>query len=696
MTSEEYKAALIACDFRDPNQVSELVTSTHTNVKFNEKVEQRLFQNPAGGCNYFTGFFGTEVWEDGQGQNLKREFYTDPYIPLTFSHFVKTMQVCDPNLANECDTTYCDVPEGGRGTLPDISMFKWGLKTPRDCIANIRHIKDFYDWARKIIRGRELMDEAVINLFYTFSAIRTLGHKVLLQGERDANNNLVPIANDNPRNPFRGFAYNYMEELFPRPTNLNDVLPLTTDILDIVSRHWTQFPKSNHVATGGRGELIFEFWYPDDWYQAEAIHNPDYMEKLKVMMPSNLFAGYSQNPNAREVIGNWAMRCMPWLPRFTESTQGGLIMVDTHENVPIEVGSEAVGARNFENAPFGIAMSPSPDQGKILRRPDLTHSGAGFPIQAITGGGDWMIRNDYDKDCNEDLNKPFSKKRYEMGFMMDNPDSSLGVLFRRRKFRLKPLNDCDLAPIFPVEPNTVDCAFTPIGCEDNKRRADDSITAQSDTKQVVCSAAACGNGESAPYLFWVKVEHKALSPGFNSLGCDCGSNVTLFVYDEEGAYDRQVTGVVKANKFAHPENYHLVETQEDLGEGHCIKGIVCEDSTPLQANVINCWDESDEGYEVLAGDIQVIVDSPIGCEVGDPVTVSYYDADGVVLGTTAGTLAVANHEQYTYQISSVVEGFACSAFETQAAMGVSCAGGSNSASSSSSSSTSSSSSSSSS
>lgn len=691
MTNAEYKAALVACDFRDPNQVSELVTSQHTNVKFNEKVDERLLANPAGGCNYFTGFFGTETWEDGQGQDLRREFYTDPYIPLTFSHFVKTMEVCDPNLANECDTQYCDVPEGGRGTLPPISMFKWGLKTPRDCIANIRHIKDFWYWASKIIRGRELMDEAVINLFYTFAAIRTLGHKVLLQGERDANGNLNPISNSNARNPFRGFAYNYMEELFPKPTNLADVMPLTTDILDIVARHWTQFPKNNHVATGARGELIWEFWYPDDWYQSEAIHNPDYMEKLKVMMPSNLFAGYSQAPNGREVIGNWAMKSMPWLPRFTEATTGGLVMVDTHENVPIEVGSEAVGARNFENAPFGLAMSPSPNQGSILTRPDLTQSGAGFPIQAITGSGDWQIRNDFERGCNDDMNKPYSQKRYEMGFAMKDPDASMGVLFRRRVFRLKPINDCDLAPIFAVEPNTVDCPLTPVGSSDNKFRASDSITEQGDSQRVLCTSVACGNTGESPYLFWVSVAHVAQSVGFNSIGCDCGSTLTLFVHDADGVYDRQVTGVLKSTKFKNPYEQYLVETTEALAEGESIKGLVCTDSTPQQANVINCWDETDQGYETLDGDIQVTVDSPIDCEVGDAVLVSYYDADGLVLGTVAGTLVTAEHAVFEYQVTSGSE-LSCTQYETQASMGISCAGASGSSSSSSSNSSSSSSS----
>jgi hypothetical protein len=694
MTNAQYKAALKACNFRDPDAVSKLVTSSHTNVRFNKKVIEKQIKKPEGASNYFTGFFGTEEWPDGQGQTYEREFYADVYIPVTFSHFVKTMQVCDPNLANECDTDYCEIPEGGRGTLPPISMYKTGFKTPRDCIANIRHIDNFWYWAKKTIAAREKVDETIINLFSTFAVLRTLGHKVILQAEKDANGNLVPIANNNPRNPFGMFAYNYMQELFPKPRDLENIVPLTTDILDILARHWTQFPENNHVAVGNRGQLIFEFWYPDDWYQTEAIHNPDYMEKLKVTMPANLFAGYSLNPNSREVIGNWAMRSMPWLPRFAESTEGGLIMVDTHEAIDIEIGQEWVGTRNFLNAPFGLAVSPSPNQGTLLKRPALTQSGAGFPIMPITGDGQWKIRNDYDKECNADLNKPYSQKRFEMGFMMNSPEG-IGIIFRRRIFRLRPLNNCDLAPLFAVTPNTVQCPLTTVGCEDNKRRASDVIHEQGSFTWVTCSSGVCGQSDTAPFLYWLKTERNpGDKPDRNFLGCECGDPVVLQIHevDEDGnsVPVRHIDGILKETRHRWPDDVYYVETQEELAEGECIKGIACSDGTNLQGNVVDCYDSEVPGFEDLVG-VMFMTDSPISCEVGANMRVHYRDSQGNTLGIVTGTLAEVDHSRNSYRVTSATPNFACEMFDGQASVHISCYGGGTSNSTSSSSSSSSSS-----
>src|SRR5690606_31184678 len=108
-----------ACNWSDP-AVSELVSSTHTNVMFNNKVMEMQVNNPLGAFNFFGGFFGSEVWADGQGDDQIREYSTDPYIPFSFSHFTKQSPVCNPNLANNCDFDFCEVPEGGKGTFPGM------------------------------------------------------------------------------------------------------------------------------------------------------------------------------------------------------------------------------------------------------------------------------------------------------------------------------------------------------------------------------------------------------------------------------------------------------------------------------------------------------------------------------------------------------------------------------------------------
>lgn len=648
-TVEEFKAALAACDFRQPDQVSKLVTASYTNVAFSEKVEERQIANPLGAYNYFGGLLGKEVWPDGQGMDLIREYYADPYIPFTFSHFVRQSAICDPNLANECVRDRCLVPEGGRGTLPPFVFYKAGLKTQRDCVANIRHIKNFRWWASRVIRSRELMDEQMMNMFYTMAGIQTSGNKIVLQGFRDANGALKMLPSSDPRNPLRFGLYNYMEEKFPQITNINDLAPLTVDVMESLARYWAQFPKNNEIAKGPRGENIYEFWYPDDWYQAEAVRNSDYMEKLKIMMPAKLFSGYSLAEGEREVVGNWAPRVMPWLPRFAPTADGKIVPVDTHVGVNIEVGQEFVGSVEFENAPIGLANIVSGKQGTILSRPPLTESGAGFPIMPITGDSGWRIRNDYDKECNPDLNMPYSEKDYEMGVRMDDPQAAVSFLFRRRIFNMRPINDCDLAPIFNVDPNTVDCEITTIGCQNGKRRMDDDITGNGDFQYVTCTAASCGNTEEAPFTYIVKIERRPNQPDYNSLGCVCGDAVNLFVYDEDGVYNRQIQGIYKSDALSFPYARYFVETTEVLAEGECIKGISCTDATPDIGNVIDAWDSPDVENTVI-----FILDSPLeGCGLTDDVAVKYYSSSDVLLGTITGTINGENVERYQYNIVSV-------------------------------------------
>jgi hypothetical protein len=667
MTAEEYATLLENCNFRVPQQVSELVTSTHTNVMFNEKVEERQVNNSLGAYNYFGGLFGKEEWPDGQGMDMIREFYADPYIPFTFSHFVRQSAICDPNTANECNRDRCQVPEGGRGTLPGQVFFKWGFETPRDCIANIRHIRQFRWWASKIIRSRQLVDEQVMNMFYVMAAIQTTGTKITMQGYRDTDGSLRLVGSSNPRNPLRAGLMNYMEEKFPQPNNLSLIVPLTADSLDGLARFWGQFPKGNEAAKGPRGENVYEFWYSDDWFKTEAINNPDYREMMKVTMPNKMFAGTLYAEGEREIFGSFAPRIMPWLPRFAPTADGQIVAVDSHVGVDIEVGQEFVGSLDFENAPFGMAVIPSGKQGTILSRPTLTESGAGFPIMPISGNSPWIIRNDYDKDCNKDLNQPYSQKDYEMGFRMDDPGAAISFLFRRRVFNSRPINECDLAPIFLVEPNTVDCPLTTVGCGDNKRRESDSIVAPEGATYVECTSAACGNGLSAPYHYVLKIQRKAGQPDFNSLGCACGSNVNLYIYDEDGVYDRQIQGIYKSDIQSFPEARYFIQTQVALAAGECIKGISCADTTPLAGNAIDAFD-------IEAGTVGFILDDSITCGVGEDVEVRYYDEDGLVLGVIDATIDSIDLDRFYYELTSANPAFAAEGvYATQASIGVSCA-----------------------
>lgn len=672
MTDAEFAATLAACNFADPDAVSKLVTSTHTNVKFNEQVEVRQAIKPLGAYNYFGGLFGKEVWGDGQGMDLIREYYAPSHIPLTFSHFVRQSAICDPNLANECNRIACQIPEGGRGTLPSQVFFKAGLKTPRDCIANIRHIRQFQWWASKIIDDRERADEQIMNIFYLMAGIQTAGNKITMQGCRDANGLLKLCPDNNPRNPLHGGYYNYMEERFPQPTNLQDMVPLTVDSMEGMARHWAQFPVGNEAAKGPRGENIYEFWYPDDWYLAEAIRNPDYMEKLKLTMPNLLFAGTTLAPGDREVIGNWAPRVMPWLPRFAPTSDGRIVPVDNLVGVDIEVGKEYVGSLEFENAPFGIAMIVSGKQGTILTRPTLTQSGAGFPILPIAGDMPWRIRNDYDAICNEQLNQPYSEKFYEMGFRMDDPQAATALLFRRRIFPMRPINECDLAPIFQVVPNEIDCPVTTVGCSDNNRRVEDGITELGGATYVSCTSHACGNTATAPFHYILKIDRKANMPDYNSLGCPCGSAVSLYVYDEDGAYVKQIQGVYKSDVVMFPEARVFVETTVALAVGQCIKGISCADTTPFAGNAIDSWDAADIVGPPVNKQVGFILNDSISCKAGGSVSITYYDAANVLLGTKTGTIVEVDLDRFYYLVKSADLTFKADAYATQASVTVTC------------------------
>jgi hypothetical protein len=663
MTNAEFRAILDECNFASPEAVSKLVTASYTNVKFNDKIVEKQTFEPLGAYNYFGGLFGKEVWPDGQGMDLIREYATPSHIPFTFSHFVRQSEICDPNVSNACHTTYCEIPEGGRGTLPPFHFFKAGLKTKRDCIAAIRSIKDFRFWAERVINDRKNADDQMMNIFYTMAGLKTAGHKITMQGYRDASGLLRLLPDNDPRNPLQGGLHNYIQEKFPQPNDLNLIVPLTVDTLEGLARYWNQYPKGNHIATGPRGEYIWEFWSSDDWYLAEALRDPDYLEKIKILMPNKMFGGHSNAPGDREVVGQFANKPMHWLPRYAPTNDGQIVAVDSKIGVDIEVGQEFLGSQDFLNAPFGLAMITSGRQGTILSRPTLSTSGAGFPIMPISGDGPWIIRNDYDAVCNEDLNQPYSQKRYEMGFRMDDPEASIAFLYRRRIFQTRPVNECDLAPIFPVETNTIDCDIVTVGCGANEVRESDNIVAAPGPQYVTCMNEACSNGATAaPFGYVIKVDRVANRPGYNSLGCECGAALTLYVYDANGEFVRPQPGTYKSDIKSFPYAKYYIETATRLIDGECIKGVECTDATPTMGNVIDSFEEGDN--------IVYILDSSIGSVVGDDVSIKYYSSTNTLLGTIVGIVEEYNPTAYRYTVSSANPAFGVNPFEGTASVSV--------------------------
>ena len=674
MTNAEFQTILSGCNFRQPEVVADLISQRYTSQKINEKVMER-HMGSGDGYGYFANFFPVKTWQDGQGQSELREMYFAPRVPYSFNYFTRTMQVTDPNNANECHTDYCEVPEGGYGNLPQLEMYKWGFKTKRHCIANIRHIRDFMIWSKRILDTRHYIDQEVMKMFYMLAAIRTSGHKILLEAQRNATTGLLePFTSTSPRNPLGGFKHSYMEPLFPAVHDPSNIVPLSIDILDQLARRWTLFGNNNNVGVGPRGEKIFEFWYPEDWYKQEVIDNPDLIEKLKYWMPSKMFAGYSLDPGQREVLGNWQMRVMPSLPRFTESCNGGLVPVDMHVDVAVEIGDEAVESVAYQNAPILMFCSPSPNQGSILMRPDLNTDATGMPIMPIMGNGDWMIRNDYDAECNEDLNQPYSQKRYEMGFQLEDPNAAVSGLFRAKRYRIRAINECDLQPIFTIQPPDVCPGGTIIGCADNTRKHQSEITTTDLSKYILVSSVTCGpaeyNGESN---YRLQVEWKGNRPGFNMLDCDCGSNVHLFIYDENGDYLRQQDGLV-VEMLPHnisPTPLLWVQTVT-LADNECIKGVTCIDDARVSSTVNALWDTASRPDCDAFDGLLFLLDIPLDCADGDSVTISTFDAVGAAIDVITGTITTANPQTQIYQIESVDGGFTKALLDAAASITIAC------------------------
>lgn len=653
LTNEQFVAALKACNYSDEGQVKKLITSTHTPHHFNNTVLEKHYVED--GCyDYFSNFFGTEEMPDGVGQDYYRESYFAPRIGIDFSRFIRTMQICDPAAADECTNHYEQLPEGGRGTLPPIEMYKWGVQTPRQCIANMRHIRDFRQWAERLVKGWHATDEQIMNMFYMFAALRLSGHKVVLQGIRDnQDGGVYPHPNNDPKNPFMGFLHNYMQPMFPSVIDADLIVPLEMQTLEQLARYWAHSKMGNAIGTNSRGDSIYEFWYPEDWFRQYALQNPEYFTAIRETMPAKLLAGYSLmngGDSAKEIIGNWAMRTMPCLPRFAESTEGGLVPIDNFVTEEVEVGTRALFAgRSWMNAPFLLAMMPSPQAGKIIYRPDLTTSAEGYPIKPILGRGGWVIRNDFDKDCNYELNQPYTERRYELGFRMDDPDASMAIIFRNTVFRQRAANECDWAQNVQVAPITHSNFNLVAGT--NLRRAPQHVTAKDydEAVYIECDGWACGDPDGL--LHRLKFTRKPENPGYLPFSnCGCGADIKLVVVDLEGN-QREIDGVVTETSAAYgnwPDSILWVTIEEALEAGEAIKYAYCEadqneDENALPFTLAENEFAVESCTEVANDDLQLLLRDALAFpEDADEIVLTYYNALGEVIGTETVTEVTAN------------------------------------------------------
>lgn len=652
MTKAEFLAQLDSCGGDlSQHQVIDYLYSKNPNAMYSDLALALGQYRKTSAASYFSSRFPKEVMKDWSGVKEMGQVYHNAHIPFDLGVFQRSMQVCNAASLNECDTTYCEIPEGGISSLPEMEMWKTGLKTRRMCIANIRTSAQAKKLAQFLINERFQADENVINMFYVMAAIRMLGHKWVLEYDPTTNQ---PIVSNNPYNMIRGYRYSYMDPLFPQVGNIQNIAGLDMHFLDSFGRGLARSQNPNSIATGSRGEPIFELWVGDDWYRQEVLDNAEWVDKMKSWVDNSILPGYTNMSGRSELVGNFKIKDVPALPRFAESTNGGFAIVQETVEVEIEQGTRSLhNYREFDNAPFQMALILGNNIGKIITRPALTVGIEGKPIHPIAGDGPWEYRNDYDKECNEDLNKPHFRKRYEMGFRLENPDAGQGIIYRAKKFRTRPIDTCNLREVIQITPTNTACNIVQIGCVPTETHPNHFFR-ESSARKVMCSSAACG--DNTIQKITVRREHwDSIAPSENPFtGCRCGDGIKLIISDAEGVEDSVIDGTIveffPANVIK-TDPVYWVKTVAAIATGKCVTAVVCDDATPNLGVASSCMPLLDaEGAEV-ANSIVVALDSILdNADVGDTVLVKYYNAANTLLGTIEAEITAANHTLFRYTL----------------------------------------------
>lgn len=662
-TLTEWRARVEACGGRiEDSDIINNVYADSPSAMFDDVVRIKQLTDVHSAYRYFSQFLPVKQFPDWQGITEIGEEYHRPYVPIDFSIFQQTMLDCSPDKMDECDTNYCIIPEGGITKLPEHKMYKWGYETKRSCIANYRTSAKILKLAQEIINTRFAVEEAAINSFYLYAVLSLLGHKFTLELDDDGR----PVEDSNPYNFVAGYRYAYMQQKFPAPSDLNNISPLALQTLDDLGYGFAQAGRvKDAMGYGPRGEPLYELWVPNDWYRNEILNNPEHVERNKYFVKPQDLYGYrpigKTSPPERETIGNFIIKEMNMMPRFAESTQGGITMIQQFNEIDADIGTRPImNYREFRNAPFGLAMILGKDMGNILTRPNLDTGVEGLPISPITGGlsdNRWKYRNEYDPECNHDQNKPYWTKRFELGFKLNNADASAGFLYRMSRPRIRPINTCDLQPIFKVTPVQTECDVLTIGCNPPPAADNNIIENQTDVRRVQCSAMVCGDAASLIYrLKIVREDIDSISAGGEPLqGCSCGDEIHVLINNADGetVKERKATilDYVRPN-VVNPQPMYVVKLASALSAGECIAFIACKDATPTVATVVACNDTSHDS-EIPVGTVVFHLDSLLPCGVGADVTITYRDDDGSGIGATVtGTITEIDGETLRYTIES--------------------------------------------
>lgn len=673
MTRAEWLSQLQACGNQmSGSQVIDLVYKDGPNAIYQEMVTQK-HQEINGADTYFRGMFPTVQFDDWQGIREIGTIYHNARVPLDMGIFQRSMQICSPSDASECRFDYCEIPEGGISHLPEMEMYKVGVRTRPYCIANIRSSRQALQLAQNLVNERFAWDEMMVKAFYTMAAIRMLGHKWILSYTEDASGLPIATPNSNPYNALQGYSYSYMQPLFPQPADIDKVLPLDMRLLDQYGRVLSNSEDPTFLTRGPRGEPIYQIWYSEDWYRSEILDLPEYKELMKYTMPVDMLPGYTNAPNGSttEIIGNFVFKQMAHLPRFTQSTEGGLTIIQDMVDVAVDSGTRALyNYRERDNAPYGMAVIAGKGIGNIVTRPTLTTGVEGRPIQPIggslTGADSWMYWNEYDKECNPEKNMPYFKKHVEVGFKQTNPDAGKGIIHRLKNFRQRPTNICDLRPIFTIAPVSSNCAVLEIGCNPKNKptMAGNQIITTDNTRTIQCQAKLCAGSTQIYRLEFTRENADSLAVNQNPLPCACGDHVDVLINDEDGVFNRKIDGTLidfsRPNLSIGPT--WLIELASALNAGECIEGVVCVPNNNTTVIVTECQDHT--GDPTLTNTkLRLTSDTLWDVAVGDTGHLKWFDEDGNLLGSLPITVSIYNADTYTYTVTST-QPILCSVYDT--------------------------------
>ena len=599
--SDAFTEELANCDFNDPSSVSDLITGRHTPQVYRNQLIREEFKHPGSVCNFFSDYFGFEDFDWGKC-SLKRETYHAPMLESAFNAWVKKDFQCstDPTDPTECAPCFEELPTGGYST-DDVEFFSAYLKTKPYCIANLKCHRDYFRYQDMIIKDQLKMSEQRMQDFFTMAAVRTAGHKILLETGH-------PLGNTSPYPILDEFPNNYRENYFNEPTDPDNIVAF-----DLGMAQQLTFDMIDTGMTGAAamvdGRHVFDIWTGSDWHTINVLQDADFADKIKFTAPNQLFKGFTFMDGNRTVHGNVAHRTVPCLPRFADETGGTnneIVQVQAFNRIAVEIGDKFVANKDHKLAPYELILLPSPNQASILRPQTITSS-QGIPITPLYDSAGWKARNPYDKECNPQENMPWWEWQAHMGLAPNLRDEGVVLLARRQVYRTAPRNTCNLMPRRSVNAETFDCPDTP--------RVQASITEAGDgCDQVSCEQVVCGDASQS----YLKLDFKSQREAF-SVDCACGTEAIVNL-DDGSTNVVQIIDDARMN----PDSLLLVQRLDaaggnptDFDAARDVVSICCQAPAAASASVVSCVGSDDDGV------VSVVLDAILECEVGDAVTAQY-------------------------------------------------------------------------